>query len=94
MTWIWIRKNGWWLLLNVVALTVWVVIVTQGSTDFNDSDTFDPLQQLFLILGAVSFAILLAGKTAVTFCPCRLNVQPNVLPSKIKVKWGDSQVLG
>ena len=39
----WIMKHKWWLLLNGVALIIFIIVVTQGSTDFEDADTFDSL---------------------------------------------------
>lgn len=40
---VWLKKQKWWVLLNVVAVSILIIVVTQGSTDFNDTHTFDPL---------------------------------------------------
>ncbi|WP_420630041.1 sulfite oxidase heme-binding subunit YedZ [Candidatus Leptofilum sp.] len=39
---VWVQKQKWWLLLNLVAAGILAVVVTQGSTDFS-AETFDPL---------------------------------------------------
>lgn len=38
----WLRKNWRWVILNLSAAGVVVLVLTQGSTDFNATDTFDP----------------------------------------------------
>ena len=58
----WLRKNKWWLLLNLLALSILIVVLTQGSVDFDDSDTFDPL--------------LASGKWGIRFLLLSLTMTP------------------
>lgn len=37
------QKQKWWLLLNAVSAGILVFVVTQGSTDYSATDTFDSL---------------------------------------------------
>ena len=39
----WLISNWRWSALNFFALSVLVTVLTQGSTDWNDRDTFDPM---------------------------------------------------
>ncbi|VAW36829.1 hypothetical protein MNBD_CHLOROFLEXI01-3619 [hydrothermal vent metagenome] len=38
----WLRKQKWWLLLNLLALGIFIIVLTQGSINFNTTHTFDP----------------------------------------------------
>ena len=39
----WLKSNWRWSVLNIFAVSVLVTILTQGSTDWRDTDTFDPM---------------------------------------------------
>ena len=39
----WLKLNWRWSALNFFALSVLVTVLTQGSTDWNETDTFDPM---------------------------------------------------
>lgn len=59
---IWLKKNQGWLLLNLVASSIFIIVLTKGSTNFNATNTFD--------------TILASGKWAVRFLLLSLLMTP------------------
>jgi len=59
---VWLKSNWRWSALNLFAVSVLVTVLTQGSTDWNDIDAFDPMLE--------------SGKWAIRFLVTCLTMTP------------------